>query len=281
MIQPFQSTGWTLMELPVDRDLAVQPTDLLSKVTTGALLHAPYFGRQDSSEVLDALATLQQRGVMVVADETHRVFSGPSSVADIRVASLRKSFPLSDGGYAFGVSDRLRPGSQTSPSAAAVLRERAMRVKTDALASGADNAAHLELFAQAEQATEGRTQPAPMSERSLSLLRRLDIKLIGSTRRLNSVSLTRALGQSDRFRVVNPPAPNLLPFYVVLETGDAAGLQHYLAGQGIYCPIHWPPSGLLPRTRSWPTCYISLPVDHRYGKDDMLRMAAGVKGYFS
>ena len=281
MIHPFQSAGWTLTELPVDDDLVIRPADLISRVTTGVLLHAPYFGRQDSPEMLDALAILRRRGVVVVADETHRVFSGPSSVADIRVASLRKSLPLFDGAYVTGVSDRLSPGVQTAPSKAALLRERAMRVKTDALSSGAGNKAHLELFARAERATEARTQPAPMSADSLALLHRLDLKLIGTTRRMNSITLTRALGHSDRFRVINSPDENLLPFYVVLETVDAAGLQHYLVGHRIYCPIHWPPSELLTRTGTWPTCYLSLPIDHRYDEKDMLRMADCINVYFA
>src|ERR1019366_6808500 len=83
MISPFESNGWTLRQLPMDSDLAVSPTDLLAQVTAGVLLHAPYFGRQDSAEMQDALEVLRHRGVVVVVDETHRLFSDPSPVADI------------------------------------------------------------------------------------------------------------------------------------------------------------------------------------------------------
>jgi hypothetical protein len=283
MIAPFQETGWTLRTLPVNGDLTVGPTDVLSQVSSGVFLHTPYFGRQDSAAMLAALDTLRRRGVVVVVDETHRVFSGPSQVADIRVASLRKLLPLYDGGYVTGVSGRLQnsPGGSSPRSKIADLRQLASIAKTEAFASGDSNEAHLALFASAEHATKIHTHPAQISSKSLSLLHRLDMQLIRMTRQTNATMLTQALGHSDRFRIINPPATNLLPSHMVLETGDVAGLRQYLIGRRIYCPIHWPPSELLPRTQDWPGRYISLPIDHRYGETDMLRMADHVKAFFT
>lgn len=283
MIYPFQINSWTLRQLPVDGDLAVRPRNLLSQVTAGVLLHTPYFGRQDSPAMLDALDTLRRRGVVVLVDETHRVFSDPSPVADIRVASLRKFLPLYDGGYVTGLSGQLHPSLQNSPpeSEIAVLRRIAMLSKSNALASGDDNQTYRALFARAEHATEIRTQPAHMSEESISLLHRLDIDLIRRTREINSILLAETLGQSDRFRVINPPTEDLLPSHLVLETDDVSGLQQYLARQRIYCPIHWPPSEVLPRAGNWPDRYISLPIDHRYSEPDMMRMAACIQTFFA
>jgi hypothetical protein len=299
MITPFTSSHWTIRALPVDSNLAVSPEDLLAQVSDGVLLHAPYFGRQDSQQMLDTLEALRQRGIVVVVDETHRVFSAPSSAADIRVASLRKTLPLYDGGYVTGLSgppdhifaDRAiyqGPASRlqgTTPEelpdgGVAALRHTAMRSKSESMESGDDSQAHRALFAAAEHATETRTQPAPMSERSLSLLHRLDLALMAESRRSNAVLLTETLGHSGRYRVINPAAQDLLPCFLVLEADDVAALQQYLAGEGIYCPIHWPPSELLPHIRPWPARYISLPVDHRYGEPDMLRMTDCVNTFF-
>jgi hypothetical protein len=71
-----------------------------------------------------------------------------------------------------------------------------------------------------------------------------------------------------------------LPSHLVLETDDVMGLQQHLIGHRIYCPIHWPPSQLLPRTGGWPGRYISLPIDHRYHEPDMSRMTSCVKSFF-
>jgi hypothetical protein len=280
MIYPFQSSDWTLTELPVDNDLAVHPNDLLSRVTTGVLLHTPYFGRQDSPTMLAALDTLQRRGIVVIVDETHRVFSRPSPVADIRVASLRKLLPLYDGGYVTGLSGRFHQSLQTSAPESTVLRKRAMRAKSAALALGDGDETHLTLFARAEQATQIRTEPTPMSRESLSLLHQLNIELIRSTREANAITLTNTLGQSDRFRIINLPTKDVLPSHLILETDDVTELRRYLIRRRIYCPIHWPPSEFLSRIRTWPNRYISLPIDHRYGEPDMLRVAACVKTFF-
>jgi hypothetical protein len=283
MISPFHMAGWTLRQLPVDSDLAVDPAELLSQVTEGLLLHAPYFGRQDSPAMLAALKTLQRRGVVVIVDETHRLFSGPSQVADIRVASLRKMLPVYDGGYVTGLFSQFQTGlAASSPhSVVADLREIASLAKSKALAAGESNETHLALFAKAEQATHIRNQPAAISSKSLSLLHRLDINHIRMARESNSRLLTQALGQSDRFRIINPATTNLLPSHLVLETDEASRLQQYMKERSIYCTIHWPPSELLPRKRNWPSCYISLHIDQRYGETDMLRVAENVKTFFA
>ncbi len=286
MIAPFHRNGWALTQLPVDLDLAVSPALLLARVGSGVLLHTPYFGRQDSPAMLAALGTLRRRGVLVIVDETHRLFAGPSQVADIRVASLRKLLPLYDGGYVTGVSGRLPtslPQSETllQMSEIADLRQLASVYKSSALASGGPSNVHLAAYARAEQATERRPRPARMSTKSSALLRHLDLPLIRATRAANSTVLARALGRSDRFRIINPPAPDLLPSHLVLEADDVKGLRRYLTGQGIYCPVHWPPSVLLPREQDWPRRYLSLPVDQRYAEPDMLRIAAQVNAFFA
>lgn len=283
MIAPFHRTGWTLSELPVDSDLAVSPADLLSRVTAGVLLHTPYFGRQDSPAMVAAIKTLRRRGVMVIVDETHRLFSGPSRVADIRVASLRKMLPVYDGGYVAGLSGRFQTGliAASSDSEVAELCEAAKVAKSHALATGDSNDAHLELFTEVEKSVERRTKPVPISTNSLSLLHRLNMQLIRMTRQANSTLLAQALGQSDRFRIINPPGEDLLPSHLVLETDDVSGLQQYMKEQRIYCTVHWPPSNLLSRTRTWPDRYLSLHIDHRYGELDMLRMASEVRKYFA
>jgi len=281
MIDPFHRNGWALAELPPDKDLMVRPEELLARVTEGVLLHAPYFGRQDSPAMLEALATIQRRGVVVIADETHRLFAGPSPVADIRVASLRKVLPLYDGGYVAGLPARLRPARPSVSSESAAIRRLAMRVKSDALASRDGSKTHLELYAKAERATETQVQPCRMSGDSCSLLRRLDLEMIRKARERNSVSLSRALGHSHRFRVVNPPAEDLLPSHLVLETDEVAGLRRFLSRQHIHCAIHWPPSEVLPQHGNWPDRYLSLPIDHRYGEPDMVRMATCIQTFFS
>jgi hypothetical protein len=287
MIVPFQKTGWALRTLPVDRDLMVNPADALSQVTSGAFLHAPYFGRQDSSAMLAALETLRKRGVVVIVDETHRLFSGPSQVADIRVASLRKLLPVYDGGYVAGLSELLASNASSSValsssgSEIAELRHIAQIAKSIALTTGDNDSSHLAIFAKADQATKVHAQPALISSKSLSLLHRLDFRLIKQTRQANSIALSRALGQSPCFRIINPPATDLLPSHLVLETDEAARLRKFLVGHQIYCPIHWPESQLLPRTQEWPTRYLSLPTDHRYGEQDMLRIAAKVHAFFA
>jgi len=281
MIGPFVDNGWVITVLPTDNNLSVRPGDLIERVEDGALLHAPYFGRQDSPVMLEALDEIRQRGVAVVVDETHRVFSGPSKVADFRVASLRKLLPLHDGGYVAGISCAPDVSSQASSTGVPTLRQAAMRAKSDALASGDASKPHLQLFSRVEHATEIATRPVRMSEESTSLLWRLDTEKISRRRELNATSLTQALGESDQYRVINPPTSDLLPSHLVLETGDVVGLRRALTKERIYCPIHWRISRLLSGPLDWPTRYLSIPIDQRYSEKDMTRISEFIRNYFS
>ena len=280
MIEPFVDNSWRVTALPVDNNLAVQPADLTELAKDGVLLHAPYYGRQDSPAMLETLEKLRRRGVPVVVDETHRVFAGPSHVADFRVASLRKLFPLYDGGYVTGVPSPADLSADASSTGVPALRRAAMQAKSAALAAGDGSRAHLQLFSGVEHATEIGTRPRRMSAESAALLRALDMAKIRRRRQLNAVALTDALGRSDHYRVTNPPTQDLLPSHLVLETDDPARLRGFLTDEQIYCPLHWPVSELLRGPLNWPRRYLSLPIDHRYDDRDMARMGDAVKSYF-
>lgn len=279
VVQAFTANGWTVRQIPVNRDLVVEPATLEARVTEGVLLHTPYFGREDSSAMTSTLLSLRERGVTVVADETHRIFSAPSAVADFRVASLRKLLPVYDGGYVCSTGTPMRAPEPTDPDLAA-LRERAMRTKSLALRAGRPDDTHRGLFAAAEDALERATSPRLISPESFEILRHLDLDRMRSVRTRNAAALARALGEERRYRVINPPSANLLPSHLVLETDHPHALRKWMTEDRIYCPIHWPPCELLPRVGPWPDRYLSIPVDHRYDDADMARIAARLLAFF-
>lgn len=273
MIEPF-TKDWKVVALPTTADLETPP-DAVGSLKASVLLNAPYFGRSPSSDMVTALRTARRAGVVVVTDETHRVLDEPCIETDIRVASLRKLLPVFDGGYAIGLpTEDTHVGPSNSDAVAQ--RHRAMSTKTANLSKPGPQSSHLAMFHESERALTVDLTPRAMSAPTLDLLRRLNLPELAVRRRQNAEALVKALSRQSALRVLNPPSATTNPSHIVLEVSDPQALREWLARRRIYCPIHWPPSELLPHRSDWPQRFLSVPIDHRYGVEDMHHIGAAV-----
>ena len=88
----------------VHEDLTIDFEDLEKKITaaTAGIYVTNYFGHMISEEDAERLAGLKaQYGLIVVEDNTQSVFSGDLKIGDYAVASIRKWFPVPDGGVIY------------------------------------------------------------------------------------------------------------------------------------------------------------------------------------
>jgi hypothetical protein len=287
MLEPFVRDHWEVRLLSVTADLSVEPESvraLLEQPERTVILSAPYFGKPASQGLGDALTASAEAGAIVVADETHNWFSGPSRPAHFRVGSLRKMLPLPDGAYLAGpLGESALVEGTAEDSVLVTLRRHAMAEKSRYLRGDHTGNLHLELFREAECMVETRLRPMPMSARSHDLITQFDYQGIAERRRANARTIVRALNSSaSSFRPLFPCLEGVVdwvPSHVVLSGPDPIGLRRHLASHRIFCPIHWPPSRILPPRRGWPSYGPSIPVDHRYGEADMERVAAAVQSY--
>jgi selenocysteine lyase/cysteine desulfurase len=274
MIQPFAALGWEIAPVPVDGDLRVRPDGLGAYGHGDVVLAAEYFGRDPREPWVEALRDVRARGGVVIDDETHRVFRPGRSGADVAVASLRKVLPVAAGAYVRGPVAGTVLGS---PGPVGDLRRQAMRRKSEYVGGARSDKAHLELFAEAEALTEAALTPAALGDADLVLLRRLDVGALAAARRANADVLGKELADCPALTIVNPPDAESVTSHLVISVADPQALRRHLVGEGIYCPIHWPQPSGLPLGGPWPSVYLSLPVDHRYGIEDMRRVAAAVR----
>jgi hypothetical protein len=280
MLTPFVQLGWRADLLPLGADLAVAPEALSHALQfepeRSVVLHAPYFGAPSSPEVVKALTTAVDAGVVVVADETHIYLSGPTAPAHFRMASLRKTLPIPDGGYLIGDVGHIFDDSDADVSA---VRWRAMNEKSRFI-RGEPEGQHRALFAEAEYLTHTSVRPTSMSSCSRDLIARFDYDAMAERRRANARALVQQLDSDYR-----PLWPSLAdgtdwtPSHVVVSGSDIAGLRSHLVKHRIFCPVHWPPSEIVQPLTGWPSRYLSIPIDHRYDDADMRRVADVVNAY--
>lgn len=132
----------------------------------------------------------------------------------------------------------------------------------------------LALFEEAEKTADRQTQIYSISDRSLfSLLefyRKLDDEY--RARRRNYRLAQRQLRKFGlRLRTDYPS------FYI-LSVDRRDELRHYLYSQRVFLPVHWPSIDAVENDLY--DRIISVPVDSRYGEQDMVRIAANINGFY-
>lgn len=319
MVEPWELEGIGIDFLPVGADLLPCPRALAEYPGPGhALFFATVFGIQPGSELRRELAAFRSRGGTIALDLTHEALThkplmyevltsetfttaapphetpahevltsetpAPKQLthkalqpqlpdyADFAVASLRKWVPIPDGAWVAGPGIT-QPLSRSAHDAAVASRT------WQQICTGQD--------CGAEALVDQALTPAPLSEISRGILRRLDMSALLERRLENSRTLRVAL-RARIAELVNPGAQGTTRcalrflgdgrFAVVIDLPVPAtrALQYAqaLAAQGVYSPAFWPPvRNSLADT--WPAV-LALPIDQRYTPADMQVLARRV-----
>ena len=82
--------------------------------------------------------------------------------------------------------------------------------------------------------------------------------------------------------LTNDLPAQVVPLGYVIQAPDRDMVQNRLAAQRIFCPVHWKlPDAVSPRrfpeAASLADSCLTLPIDQRYGPEDMARIAEAVK----
>lgn len=276
VIAPFTRQPWTVEVFP--SEFFSDSDELTRKITTPAtsvLISLHYFGIAPLSEYKKIVSELQAAGVFVIEDETHRIFNVEAkTIGNVGIASLRKLLPVADGAYARGETTFIAAPSIQAESNS---RWEAMDEKSQKLLVP-DSIASAFAVANCELESEIKSG---ISFRSFRTLRRLDYGFLGNKRRENFFFLLNkltehGLGSAVVFGVSEKS--NDVPAFLVLRVGDAPLLQKYLADHKIYCPIHWPAPEHPGYKKVQPPNILSIPIDHRYGIEEMAYVAEALEG---
>lgn len=225
---------------------------------------ADYYGTLTAGAVEAALDFACGR---VVVDEVQGFFRRPWAGADT-IYTCRKFFGVPDGAYlATRDGARLAHGLPACRSAA-----RMAHVLGRAEDGGS---AHYAEYSAAEEGI-GENGPEAMSEVTRRLMSGVDYGRVKAARERNFAALAEALGPRNLLDPGSPEGPYMYPF-LARRAGNA---RKRLASRGMYVPTLWPnvledcPEGSV--ARRYARDLLPLPVDQRYGEDDMRALAEAV-----
>lgn len=249
---PFRRRGWELIFYAVDSELILVGETLFRTIletNPGLLFIHPYYGTDTCSELRAQLQVFRKSGVLVMEDVTQSYYLETAGrEADFVVGSLRKWYAIPDGGFV--VSD--------------------MPLAEDVMESG-----------EALDHYEGVRR---MSGVSAAILSEMDEAAVRKKRIENQVYLYEKIFSMKRLRPVLPMQGDKAPLYLPVYAKERDDLQRFLTENDIYAQIPWLISEDAPDFFEGDEAYIyehllALPIDQRYGVDEMRRIARVLSVY--
>ncbi|MDA0979100.1 MAG: hypothetical protein O3B72_11110 [Proteobacteria bacterium] len=236
-------------------------------------LAVDYFGRTPETEFLEYVS---EHPEVVWVEDRAQAMLPERSWGDYLLYSPRKLLGVPDGGLVTG-GDTDRPVELSAPEL----------TRLDDLAFMDASRHRLEDVAETDNATwygeylDAEASMAPgfhkISRLAWETLQKADAAFHARCRHANFRTLYRQLGDQALLR---DESPAYVPFGFPLVVEDAGALSRRLAAKRVFAPRYWPDMPGESETGAAKFLYekvIVLPVDHRYGDEEMEGLAATVK----
>ena len=223
-----------------------------------------YFGVLQNEELLNSiLKKCNQYSVLIIEDTTHSIFTKKRTIGDYCVCSLRKWFPTS-GGAIYGndlskiEGERLLDKVSSVDIDAAVLKHYYIQGEANT------NMLYRHLFNLYENGIDTESNFA-ISGLSKLLLRCFSVSDVIEKRKSNAEYLFENLHVEYS---VQKSSSVYYTLPILLNNRDE--IRKRLMRKRIYCAVHWPEADMLTEhARRISRRILSLPIDQRYGHDEM------------
>ena len=229
-----------------------------------AALVIAYFGRAPPESLRRFAA--ERPDVLWIEDRAQALEADGVPWAEFVLYSPRKLVGVPDGGLLVGEAP---PAPSAAPAPLDAAPQRARQADPQGLAPETWYPA----FRAQEAAFDAR--PLAMSQLTRELLDGIEPAPLAARRRANYVALAQALPD---YALWPEAAPAFAPLAFPVRVEDRDGVAARLAHERIYCPHHWPdlpsPAADFPAVHALNAEILSIPCDHRYGPEDMARVAA-------
>lgn len=258
----------------IDKNLNICWEDLLDKSKDNInILYLHFFnGYIDSSYNFEELKKIQKKyKFMIVEDTTHSIFTNKNVLGDYCVCSLRKWFPVPDGGVLYSRKNMLS-FEFVEENKWAISKYKAMQLKSEYLkGKKIDKSIFLNAFSKCENRLDKQSGIYRLSNISRKLLEKIDIKNMVRTRCENAKYLNNYFSKTNMKNVAMGSVDQVPLFYILLIE-NRNDIRKWLIDNKIYCPVHWPLFSEIENSLN--SIYVnshelSIPLDQRYSRRDM------------
>ncbi|MCH5249269.1 MAG: hypothetical protein J1E98_05035 [Lachnospiraceae bacterium] len=302
---PFEHEGWEINFYHVNKKLEVDEKELLDqidKIKPGLLFVHPYYGVDTWRTMRTLLVELKEQGICIMEDVTQSYYlEGVGAEADYVVGSLRKWYPVPDGGFV--VSDEklavehIEPNGEYAMNRLKILTDKWEYLngknEQDEDKRKLDKEKFLSQNREMEEQLDKYFGIREMSNETAYILKRTDehnarLRRSDNYKYLYDRLKDRMLISEDRkddtkFAPIIS-IPETAPLYFPVYADKRDELQSFLSSSGIYAPVLWPIGKENAEYLTDDEKYIyehmlALPIDQRYGREEMQRIVEVLKDY--
>ncbi len=287
VFEPFLRSGYDVYYYPIERNLRTNSDAILETVfnhDASIVLFHSYFGFDTLDAQVDRMCkSLRGLGKYSIEDCTQCLYSNiRRSDSDYTVGSIRKWTGTPDGGFAVCRDGCFNTKPQKPDKDLESAKIRASYAKYKYLFEHeGEKSEMLTLYRAAEDIIDNQAEIFYISDISARVQANLNIHELANKRRINYALLSRELEpiMTPVFTLNEKDVP--LYFPVLLDGREA--LQKYLVANAIYAPVVWPKDKKQPiQCDGAENAYkhlLCIPIDQRYGTDDMERVCQVLKAY--
>lgn len=292
VILPFIDEGFEIGYYGINIDMSVNVESLLNitkDFQPNAVLFHSYFGFDTLSANKNIIEKLHDCGIVIIEDITQSVFSDHYiECADYYVSSLRKFLAIPDGGVLFSkktfdIMGICSPNKELVRIAIEVFDQKAeyFSVSQDEALKAKFRDGYIRL----NKMIADNNHLTYINPESLQIFESCDVEYIRKKRQNNFKRLRAIIREIDSlspviFDMDDNVSPLYLPIYV---KHDRKTLQKYLADNKVYCPVIWPKPGQVvcdcKEINYMYTHMLCIPIDQRYGEDDLLKIERLLREY--
>lgn len=292
---PFHNAGWELYFYHINEQMEAQEDtlrSLMKQVKPGLLFIHCYYGVDTWKPLRPLLKEWQSRGLFIMEDVTQSYYlAGAGREADYVIGSLRKWYPVPDGGFV--ASDLVLPHEELPVGQDFAEKRLKMLTRKWEYLYGVNQteskpsmkADYLKQNKELEEWLDNLTQVHAISAISKGILRNEEESSCRRQRGANYKVLYDAIKNRESIRhPFSEPGYDAAPLYFPVYADDRDGLQEFLRAKDIYAPVLWPvgkqnAAYLSAEERYIFTHLLALPVDQRYGRKEMEKIAELVNSY--
>lgn len=282
VLAPFIQLGYKLYSYQMDRNLITSPDMLkiaIQKYNPDVVLFHRYFGFDTFGECDIVIQEARNKGVVFIEDRTQSLYSKHKHIdVDFVIGSFRKWLGVPDGSFAVCKEGnfKYKPEEYNEPLQKMKLEASFEKYKYMNTGEGSKEV-FLKKYRDAEDILYSAKGHYRMSPSSRELQESLDVEYMNMKRRDNYRFVYERLKGLDGINVLTSELEaDIVPLYYTMIVEDRAALQVWLRDNAIYAPIVWTlPDIKVDICEAAEYVYkhvLSLPIDQRYGLDDMSRM---------
>lgn len=270
----------------IKENFQIDVNDLEEKINeeVGTIYIIHYFGFNQNTDALTRICNnAKQLGIVIVEDTTQSLFSVRQTIGHYCVASIRKWMPAPQGGVLYAPKETQLPQKVRLQKSTDNRRAYGQILKDLFLEEGLDvNTEYRRIFTEAEDSVDSLRQPQGLSDLSRFLISCVNIEELICARKRNAKYVENAL-KDFGIMPVKCFSEEECPLAYPLRVKKRDDFKRYLMEHRIYCAVHWPFDKVMPEERPQgkknAETLISLPIDQRYGLEEIAYMMDTIRCY--